>query len=605
MPTEQLLVRLQMDAGQYKREANEAATATGKVAQSADQTTTSTGKLQTGLAQIGTVAKVAVAGAATAAVASFAKDSIRAATDLGESINAVNVVFGDAAPAIHAIGETSAESFGLATSEFNNFAVQFSNFATTIATGSGQTVDQVIGDLTGRIADFASVMNIDVPEAAEKFQSGLAGQVEPLRVYGIDVSAAATSQKALELGLAETTSELTEQDKVMGRYALIMEQTDKTAGDFKNTQDDLANATRTASAQLEDFKALVGSIATGAIGDFVSTASDLLTILNGIGDLVGGDGGGIGRMISVLVDSLPGVAAVREGLSFLAGLFEETDEAAAGAALTTQDYADHATSLEGELDALRGTTDNTTTATEGYTISAEAAKAAEERQETATKNARTALLEKQEALRNIHDPLFRVVGLNDDLAAAEEAVEEASKKGVGSPEYRAAVLDRAEVIADLKDTMRELRLQGIDPTSAAARIMFEDLGIPPEIIDQIFADFDRIESDFENRLFTATFSIPTFNVNNGGGVQRTGEKVIRGAHGGIFEPRPGGTFVSLAEAGSREALIPLNGEGVKILSEALRQAGSGGGSTFNLYGTPEALVAAVARQVALEMRLAS
>jgi hypothetical protein len=608
MPTEQLLVRLQMDAGQYKREANEAATATGKVAQSADQTTTSTGKMQAGLAQIGTVAKVAVAGAATAAVASFAKDTIRAATDLQESINAVNVTFGDAAPAIHAIGETSAESFGLAQSEFNAFAVQFSAFAENIASGSGRQVDEVIGELTGRIADFASVMNIDIPEAAEKFQSGLAGEIEPLRKFGIDVYAAATQQKALELGLAETTAELTEQDKVMARYALIMEQTEKTAGDFKNTQDGLANSTRTVSAQMEDFKAAVGTLATGALAEVASTAGDIVTIFNELGDLLGDDGGAglFSRIGTAAIDALPGMGAFRDLVGFIADTLSGESDAAAEAALTTQDFADHANSLSGELDALHGVTEDARDATYEYETSVEAARHAEERQATATKAARDAIYAKRDALREVHDPLFAIVGQTQDLAEANDAVAEAEDKYTrDSPEYRDAVIARANILSDLKGTYQDLVSQGIDPTGAAARIMLEDLEVPPEVIDHIFAQFDALEADFENRVFTATFSIPTFNVNQGGGVQRTGESVIRGAHGGIFEPRPGGTFVNLAEAGSREALIPLNGEGIKVLAEALRAAGGGGGSTYNLYGTPEALVAAVARQVALEMRLAS
>jgi hypothetical protein len=108
--------------------------------------------------------------------------------------------------------------------------------------------------------------------------------------------------------------------------------------------------------------------------------------------------------------------------------------------------------------------------------------------------------------------------------------------------------------------------------------MFEGLGIPDNVINEIFGQFNEMEANFEGRVFTATFSFPTIGYLPSGAPIRRDNAVIHGQHGGIFEPRPGGTFVNLAEAGSREALIPLNGEGIGILSSAMQQAGAQGGS---------------------------
>src|SRR6056297_729051 len=48
--------------------------------------------------------------------------SIKAASSLAESLNAVGVVFGDAASTIEEFGETAAESVGLSQSSFNSLA---------------------------------------------------------------------------------------------------------------------------------------------------------------------------------------------------------------------------------------------------------------------------------------------------------------------------------------------------------------------------------------------------------------------------------------------------------------------------------------------------
>ena len=213
------------------------------------------------------MAKIVGVGITAGAIVDFGKDSVRAFTDLNESVNAVNVTFGESAEGIKELGEEAARSVGLSNAEFNSLAVGFSAFADKIAGSTGQSVVNVMDTLTTRIADFASVMNLEVADAGEKFRSGLAGETEPLRQFGIDVSAAAVNAKALELGLAGSSAQLSEQDKILARYELIMDQTNKTAGDFANTSGELANQMRIAGAEIENAKAIVGeSLAPAVVG---------------------------------------------------------------------------------------------------------------------------------------------------------------------------------------------------------------------------------------------------------------------------------------------------------------------------------------------------
>ena len=238
-------------------------------------------------------AKVAapfLAGIATAKIGSFFKDSISSASNLQESVNAVNVTFGESADGILSLSENAAKAVGLSKSEFNGLAVQFSNFATTVA-GDGGDVTATMQELTGRAADFASVMNMDVADAATLFQSGLAGETEPLRRYGIDVSAAAVQAHALATGIHDGTGEMTEAQKVQARYSLIMEQTNKTAGDFANTSDSLANRQRILSADLEDTRAKIGEALTPAMENLLGVVQEkLLPKLEDFGNWLNEDG---------------------------------------------------------------------------------------------------------------------------------------------------------------------------------------------------------------------------------------------------------------------------------------------------------------------------
>ena len=185
------------------------------------------------------------------------KKAIDATSDLSEATNAVDVSFGDAAEGILELGENAARGLGLSKTELFNIATQFSSFAETIA-GDGGDVVTVVDELSQRGADFASVFNLDVADALNKFQSGLAGQSEPLRNYGIDLSAATVLQHALETGITDGTTEMTEAEKVTARYSSLMEQTSGVTGDFANTSDGLANQQRILKAEIEDTRAEIG-----------------------------------------------------------------------------------------------------------------------------------------------------------------------------------------------------------------------------------------------------------------------------------------------------------------------------------------------------------
>lgn len=233
------------------------------------------------------------------AVAGFAKGAVTEASDLRESVNAVRVSYGDAAKDVLALGKNSATAFGLSRSEFNGYAVRFQAFTKTIA-GEGGNVEKTLGDLMGRATDFASVMNLDVADAAGVFQSGLAGETEPLRRFGIDLSAARVEAYAYANGIAKSGAELTENQKIQARYGALMEQTKKTQGDFANTSDELANQQRILGARWDNAKAKLANgllpVATGFMRLLNDGLGPAMKTVSGIFDGFGGGGGGGGAM---------------------------------------------------------------------------------------------------------------------------------------------------------------------------------------------------------------------------------------------------------------------------------------------------------------------
>lgn len=185
------------------------------------------------------------------------REAINSATALSESVNAVNVVFGDGAQQVLDFGENAAESVGLARSEFQQLTVPIGALLQNFGL-QGQAAASATLELTTRAADLASVMNTEVSDALLAIGSALRGEQEPIRAFGVSFDEAAVAAKGFELGLGGVTGELSVAEKGQARLALLLEQSAFAAGDFANTSDEAANATRTLAGQAEDARAALG-----------------------------------------------------------------------------------------------------------------------------------------------------------------------------------------------------------------------------------------------------------------------------------------------------------------------------------------------------------
>jgi hypothetical protein len=210
------------------------------------------GKL--GLAGLGIQTVVgAVAGLGKALV-----DPIMAASDLEESINKVQVVFGDSSKVITDFAKTSAQSLGQSQAAALGATGTFGNLFVSMGLGQKDAAA-----LSTRIvtlgSDLASFNNIKPEEALEKLRAGLVGESEPLRALGVNLNEAAVAEEALRLGLGKSAQTLTDSAKIQARYSLILQQTKSAQGDFARTSTGMANALRIISASFADLRTQIGN----------------------------------------------------------------------------------------------------------------------------------------------------------------------------------------------------------------------------------------------------------------------------------------------------------------------------------------------------------
>ena len=222
----------------------------------------------------GVAAFAAVAGAARAAIG-YAGDAIQKASDLAETQSKVKVVFGDSAKVIERMGRTSAAALGMSTNAALTAAGVYGNLFRAMGLTETKSAEMSTG-LVQLAADLASFNNMDPTIVLDKLRAGLSGEVEPLRTLGVNLNMARIRTKALELGLADATGELTAAAKAQATYALIVEDTTLAQGDFERTSDGLANTQRALAAEMENVQTKIGEKLLPIMLQLATFAKDVL-----------------------------------------------------------------------------------------------------------------------------------------------------------------------------------------------------------------------------------------------------------------------------------------------------------------------------------------
>jgi len=250
----------------------------GKVDKALGKTATATKKFGAGF-----TAAAAGAGAAGAVFATqlagqvvdAAGKALGAAVALGEALNKVQVIFGSASRTIVAFSKTTATSMGIAQTQALDAASSFA----TLGKAAGLEGGKLAGfsmDLVKLASDIGSFHNADVSEVIDAISSGLRGEAEPMRKFGVLLDDATLKVKAFDMGLYNGVGTLSQSAKVLAAYQVILEQTTDAQGDFERTSDSLANQQKVLKATLNDAATTMG-------GGFLTAAENVATAINGTG----------------------------------------------------------------------------------------------------------------------------------------------------------------------------------------------------------------------------------------------------------------------------------------------------------------------------------
>lgn len=207
--------------------------------------------------QLRNMVQGAAAGLGFQQVGKFLLDTVNEVSAVAEAGNRVTVVFGDAAQSVKEFATGSVQAMGQSTKQVLDATGTFGNLFTGLGVNKELAAD-LSKNMVTLASDIASFADIPIDDAFDKFRSGLSGEFEPLKRIGVGINEVTLEQEALNLGFKKSGGVLDPTIKALATYNLILKRTTNAQGDFKNTQESLANQQRILTAEWQEAKLEIG-----------------------------------------------------------------------------------------------------------------------------------------------------------------------------------------------------------------------------------------------------------------------------------------------------------------------------------------------------------
>lgn len=204
------------------------------------------------------------------------KQMFGAASDFDESLNKVNVAFGDSASNIVDWSKTTIKQFGIAQGTALDMASLFGDMSTAMGLSTSEAANMSTG-LVGLAGDLASFKNVQLDVAKTALAGIFTGETESLKRLGIVMTEANLTQYALSKGMTTAYNDMTQAEKVQLRYAYVTEMSKNSVGDFARTSDSAANQSRTLNESLKEASTQFGQVLLPLLVPVIKALTDLVT----------------------------------------------------------------------------------------------------------------------------------------------------------------------------------------------------------------------------------------------------------------------------------------------------------------------------------------
>ena len=230
-----------------------------------------------GFNKLGGALKGLVVGFSVYKVSGDLYDMAKAAAHAEESVNSLGIVFGDQADKVRKFAGDMARGYKVGLNSMLDSQNQIGSIFQGVGF-KGPDVQAMTEGITRISMDMARLKDVTFEMSKEKFLSGLTGEQEPLKAFGIVFNEATVKAKALEMGMGGLNGVLTEQEKVLARYKLFVDKTAFAMGTATREAKGAAAQFEALGGAWENFSITVGELVAPKLASFLGDLSDGLQV---------------------------------------------------------------------------------------------------------------------------------------------------------------------------------------------------------------------------------------------------------------------------------------------------------------------------------------
>ena len=182
---------------------------------------------------------------------------IEPAMQAEEAASKFATIFGGQAEQVTAWADNMGTAMARSSRELQSMAADAMALISPMS-GSRDAAISMSQGLVQMAQDLASFHNVDVTEAFTALRSGISGETEPMKRFGIMLTDAALSEYALSQGITKRIRDMTTAEKTQLRYNAMMNSMGAAQGDAARTSGSLTNQLRALKGRIDDVSVAIG-----------------------------------------------------------------------------------------------------------------------------------------------------------------------------------------------------------------------------------------------------------------------------------------------------------------------------------------------------------
>lgn len=195
--------------------------------------------------------------AASALVSRGIGTIVKSAAEMNQALNATGQIYGQLRGEIDTFVNTQARGLGLAKKDAQDYANQFGAILRGLELSEGAAA-KFSKQLISAGSSLAAFRNTSVEQAINALQAGFRGEYDSLQRFIPEVSDLTLRMRALKLGLADTKTAVTQQDKALALLDVVQKSVGRSAGEAERRQGNLQTKLQDARAASLDTATAIG-----------------------------------------------------------------------------------------------------------------------------------------------------------------------------------------------------------------------------------------------------------------------------------------------------------------------------------------------------------